>query len=267
MAKGSRGGKRVTASTGGGGGGGNMGGPAPQVTPPTPQQIAQGNTLPTGGVSYDSFKKMTNDEKAQVITDALKVATPIFLDDSDLQKFAYYTGMNDKPNVVPDKQLDSMSGVDIYRTVNDTYNPNTDIGYTARDIAKQIMEGDFTMYSDSGGSAYGKAIYFADGYRESSWYGVNGRNPVTMRAKITNGKTITTSSLSRQYNRALRNGDALAVACSRADYQSKEALYALAKGYDAIIDNGYSGYNMILNRGCLTMSDKVKKTKIGGSSW
>ena len=88
MAKGTRGGKRITAS---------MRAAAPtvtptQVTPPTPQQVAQGNVMPAGGVPYSDFQNMTDDEKADVITSALGVGTPLFLDDSGMQKFAYFTG-------------------------------------------------------------------------------------------------------------------------------------------------------------------------------
>ena len=109
MAKGARGGKRITAS---------MRAAAPtvtptQVTPPTPQQVAQGNVLPTGGVAYSDFEAMSDDEKADVITSALGVGTPLFLDDSGMQKFAYFTGMSDKPKTVTDAQLDKTQGTEL----------------------------------------------------------------------------------------------------------------------------------------------------------
>ena len=263
MAKGTRGGKRITAS---------MLASAPTVTPtavvpPTPQQVANGNVLPQGGVPFSQFENMTDDEKADVVTSALGVGTPLFLDDSGIQKFAYFTGMSDKPAKVSDSQLDTMKGVSLYRTVDDAYNRATDIGYTSRDIAKQVMDGDFTMYSDSGGSAHGKAIYFASNYTDSSYYGTRGKNPVTMRAKITGGKSIKESTLDSMYYNAVRNRDKLALACSNAGGSSARNLYGLAKGYDVITPSGGSNYYMVLNRRCLTMSTSVKKTKIGGSSW
>lgn len=256
MAKGSRGGKRITAS---------VRAAAPtvtptQVTPPTPQQVAQGNVMPTGGVPYSEFKTMSDDEKADVITASLGVGTPLFLDDSGMQKFAYYTGMSDKPKVVSDAQLDKTKGTELYRTVNDAYNPSTDIGYTSNDIVKQIRDGDFTMYSDSGGSAHGKAIYFANNYSDSSYY-ASGKNPVTMRAKVTSGKTISERQLDSDYSSALRKGDKLALACSNADRGSARNLYGLAKGYDVV---SAGNYYMVLNRGALTVSSTAKKTQIGG---
>lgn len=251
MAKTSRGGKRVTASTRA---------QAPkvtptQVTPPTPQQIANGNVLPTGGVAFSDFQNMTDDEKADVITSALGVGTPMFLDNSGLQKFAYFTGMSDKPNVVSDSQLDSMQGTELFRTVNNAYNRNTDIGYTSNDIYKQIATGDFTMYSDSGGSAHGKGIYFADNFGDSKVYGSGSSDTLMMRAKITGGRSITESKLSSDYRNALASGDKLALACSNADSSSARNLYGLAKGYSTI-DCGWN-YHVVLNRGALTMSDRT----------
>lgn len=258
MAKGTRGGKRITAS---------IRAAAPKVTPtqvvpPTPQQVAQGNVLPKGGVPYSDFQNMTDDEKADVITDALGVGTPLFLDDSGLQKFAYFTGMSDKPKTVTDAQLDGMQGQELFRTVNDAYNRSTDIGYTSNDIVKQIRDGDFTMYSDSGGSVHGKAIYFADNYADSSYYGNRGSNPLTMRAKVTGGQTISESRLDTQYRNALRSGDKLALACSNADHGSARNLYGLAKGYSVVTAGNYY---MVLNRGALTVSDTAKKTVYGGT--
>ena len=242
---------------------------APKVTPtnvvpPTPKQIQNGDILPKGGIPFSDFENMTDDEKADVITSALGVGTPLFLDDSGMQKFAYFTGMKEKPQVVSDQQLDGMKGKELFRTINDAYNPQTDIGYTSKDIAKQISSGDFTMYSDSGGSVHGKAIYFADNYNDSSWYGDSSKHPVTMRAKIVGGKGTTESQLDSMYNSALRRGDKLALACSNAWDGSSRNLYGLAKGYDYFT----AGTNdMVLNRRCLAVSSTFKKTKIGGSTW
>ena len=225
-----------------------------QVVPPTPQQIAQGNVLPKGGVSFSDFEKMTDDQKADVIDKALHTGVPLFLDDSGLQRFAYFTGMNDKPTVVSDAQLDTMKGHELFRTVNDAYDRRKDIGYTANDIVKQISSGDFTMYSDSGGSAYGKSIYFASSVRSSANYA--GRGATMMRAKITGGNSISYSSAQSMYRTMLSRGDKLARACSKADSSSAVNLYALAKGYDVLTS---SDYHMVLNRRCLTVSNKTKK--------
>ena len=236
-----------------------------QVVPPTPQQVARGDVLPRGGVPFSDFEKMTDDQKADVVTKALGVGLPMFLANSGLQKFAYFTGMSDKPTVVSDSKFDSVNGQTLYRGVRDAYNRNTDIGYSSTDIYKQIAHGDYTMYSDSGGSVHGKAIYFGDNFSIASGYaqsGTNVRNPIVMRAKITGGRTISESRARSNYQSALRRGDKLALACSNAGHDSAVNLYALAKGYDAI----EGGYTMVLNRRCLTISDQTRKAS-GRSSW
>lgn len=257
---------RGTSKAGGGSSSASASLPVTKIlTPPTPQQVAKGNILPQGGVAFDKFQQMTDDEKADVISDALGVGTPIFLDDSGLQRFAYFTGMSDKPNVVSDSKLDSMKGTEIFRTVDNAYDRSTDIGYTAKDICDQISKGDYTMYSNSGGSAHGKAIYFADSLRSSASYRGSSAS-LTMRAKVTGGKGIDENKLYSAYNNAYANGDKLARACAKADSSSARNLYALAKGYTHVTDS-YTGYNMILNRSCLTISDTYKKTNTLGGKW
>lgn len=234
------------------------------VTPPTPQQVAKGNVLPKGGIPFSDFQNMTDDEKADVVSKALSTGVPMFLDDSGMQRFAYFTGMSDKPTVVSDAQLDSMPGTEAFRSMNDAYSSSKDLGYSSRDIADQIMNGDFTMYSDSGGSVHGRAIYFADNYHDASLYGT-GRNPVTMRVKIS-GNGISESAANRMYRNAYSSGDKLAMACSKAGSTDAANLYALAKGYD-YTKADYGGYHMVLNRKCLTASNTVKPTNYGGRSW
>ena len=271
-------GKSKAGATGGGtisgimGAGGGSNAAAPQslpqttntVTPPTPQQVATGNVLPGGGVPFDQFQQMTDDQKADVVDKALRTGVPVFLDDSGMQRFAYFTGMSDKPTVVSDTQLNAMSGTELFRTVNNSYDKRTDIGYTSSDIIKQISTGDFTMYSDSGGSAHGRGIYFATSFYDSAMYGRPGQNPKVMRAKITGGKSVSESKITNDYMNALRRGDKLATACSKADSASRVNLYALAKGY-SVIDASWSSYKVVLNRGALTVSSRTKDAK--GTSW
>ena len=234
-----------------------------QVIPPTPQQVASGNILPQGGVAFKDFEKMTDDQKADVVDKALHTGVPMFLDDSGIQRFAYFTGMSDKPKVVTDAQLDAMTGRELFRTVYDAYDSSKDIGYTANDVIKQITHGDFTMYSDSGGSARGKAIYFASSVSSSAGY-ASGRNNTMMRAKVTGGKSLSYSAAQSMFSSALSRGEKLARACAQADHRSATNLYALAKGYDILTT---SDYCMVLNRRCLTVSDKTNKVTRGTTTW
>lgn len=260
------------AGGGSGGAGGSLGGgslPTPTnfLAPPTAAQVAAGNVMPQGGTPFSDFEKMTDDQKADVIDKALNTAVPAFLDDSALQRFAYFTGMNDKATVVSDAQLDKMSGTEIFRTVDSVYNRKLDIGYSSKEICEQVSSGDFTMYSDSGGSAHGRGIYFATDYTGSVSYGNPSAKPSTMRAKITGGKTITERKLDSDFSSALSKNDKLATACNKSSYADARNLYALAKGYDVIDTKNYGGYHVVLNRRCLTTSSKIKANANGTRSW
>ena len=246
MAKANRGGKRTTAAASA------VRNPqiVQQVTPPSLQQIAQGNVLPQGGVPFSQFQSMTDDQKADVISNALGQSLPFFLDDSSLQKLAYFTGLNDKPTLMDEAQLAKIPGRDLWRSVHDSYDRNTDMGFTSKDIYNQIATGDFTRYSDSGGSAYGKAIYF-DVSKGS--YG-QGRGYTVMHAKfLPTAKTINYATLQTAWSREARSGSKLANAINQADRASRPMLYAMAKGYDAVYD-GNNGYRMVLNRKAIALS-------------
>ena len=259
---------RGSSKAGGGGGSNNNnngGGnnnvlpqPTNQVIAPTPAQVAKGNITPVGGVPFSEFEQMTDDEKAQVVDDALRTGVPVFLEDSGMQRFAYFTGMSGKPTVVSDDALDKLNGPEIFRTVHNVYDSKKDIGYSGKEILDQIAKGDYTMYSDSGGSAYGRAIYFGGSYGSSQRYAKYNGTDQMMRAKITSGKTLTDSQADRLYSNAVSSGNKLAKACQKAGGTDARNLFALAKGYDAIIDNSWSDYHMILNRRCLTVSSTYK---------
>ena len=225
------------------------------VTPPTPQQVAKGNVLPKGGVPFSKFEKMTDDQKAQVIMDSLGVATPMFLDDSPAQRLAYFTGMSEKPDVVTESQLKKIQGQNLWRSVHSAYNRGADIGYTPQQIYNQIATGDFTMYSDSGGSAYGRAIYFdihKGSYGSGSGYGII-HAKIKPNANIQSYSTVHNNAM-REMNSGSKLGNALR-AVRNADSASFMTVYCLAKGIDGYRDAG--GYHMIVNRKALAISDTL----------
>lgn len=225
------------------------------ITPPTLQQIASGNVMPAGGTPFSQFAQMDDDGKADVIMKSLGIATPPFLEDSDAQKLAYFTGMSDKPQVVTEAQLNAAKGTDIWRSVKGDYNKITDINMTGKDIYNQIATGDFTCYSGggsgTGASAYGKAIYFDT---QKGSYG-SGAGYTIIHAKFSSNANVGDyNTLMRQMGNEISSGSKLGQALSRVDRSSRISVYALAKGYDAYQD-GRNGYRMIVNRRCLMVSD------------
>ena len=157
-----------------------------------------------------------------------------------------------------------MQGREIFRTVYETGvmpPPTTDM------VLDQIKNGDYTQMSGKGGSAHGRALYFATDYTDSTVYGQGERNPKVMRAKLNpNANIRSENSLSHQmmqdstwkntiHGRTQGKSDAI-------------ALYAISHG----VDGWYSGtYTMMVNRGAITASSQNKKIYSSGrsmaSSW
>lgn len=239
MAKGSRGGQR-------GAGGGAIADTTQTATPM--------------GTAYDSFMKMSDDEKADMIDKLANQDIPSHLANNAFQKFIYNSQMNDKPQLVDDSALDSMNGTEMFRTVNNVYDNRNDLGYSATEIAKQVQTGTITRVSDNGGSLYGRGIYFADNYRDSIMYGMttgNIKKTAVMRAKLnSNAKIISHDNAKNGAAAEIAKGSKLGKALSKVDYESQASLYALSKGYN-VISNGRNYLN-VLNRNAITMSKDVK---------
>ena len=209
---------------------------------------------------YNKFMAMTDDEKADFISANIKQGVPAHLAQNDFQRFVYNSGLNEKPNVVSDATLDSMTGTEIFRTVNNVYDSKNDISYTADQIAKQVTAGRVTRVSDNGGSVYGRGIYFADSYSGSTAYGNQSSNikkTAVMRGKLnSNAKVINYYTASQGVSSEISSGSKLGKALRKADSDSRVSIYAMAKGYN-VISSGH-GYLNVLNRNAITMSSDIK---------
>ncbi len=233
----------------------------PQGVTPKPQQHA---FVEEG--EFEKFRSMSTDEQADMISKLSKQEVPIFLANNDFQKLTYAIGGNDKPTIVSDSALDKVKGVELFRTVNGTKDIKNGITYDADMIASQIQRGKVTRVSDSGGSYFGRGIYFADNYGDSICYG-NGRGNIkstaVVRAKIDpNAKIISYNQASTGVRVEMQNGSKLGKALKKCDSYSRESIYALSKGY-SVITSG-SGYYNILSRKALIMSSDVKA---GSTKW
>ena len=252
MAKGSRGGQRAGGLTSGSG---NIQ-PTPQTQQPQVDDTQQASSFST---DYNSFMAMSDDDKADVISNAINQDVPAHLSDSDFQKFIYNSGLNDKPDVVDDATLNSMNGTELFRTVNNVYDRRNDVSYTADQIAKQVMAGRVTRTSENGGSVYGRGIYFADSKSDSTMYG-NTRGNVQKTAQIrcklnNNAKTIGYYSAINGVSKEIKSGSKLGKVLRKCDYDSQASIYAMAKGYN-VITSGHGYYN-VLNRNAVTMSKSI----------
>ena len=216
--------------------------------------------------SYDAFMAMSDDDKADFISANMKQGVPAHLAQNDFQRFVYNSGLNEKPKVVDDATLDSMTGTEIFRTVNNVYDSKNDISYTADQIAKQVTAGRMTRVSDNGGSVYGRGIYFADGYSSSTSYGNtsgNTKKTAVMRGKLnSNAKVVNYHTASQGVSKEISSGSKLGNVLRKADSDSRVSIYAMAKGYN-VISSGH-GYLNVLNRNAITMSSDIKAK---GTKW
>ena len=230
--------------------------PAPQPVQPVQPPVQQNQTSD----SYDAFRKMTDDQKADVIMQARNTQVPVFLAQNDLQKVLYGLKLNDKPTVVDDSVLDTMPGKELFRNVNSTNDPVNRIKYTAQDIAQQTIRGSVTRVSDTGGSVHGRGIYFADSYSGASGYGrIRGDidRTAVVRAKLSpTAKTISTSKAAQGVANEISRGTKLGKVLSSIGYQDKTAIWSLAKGYDVMVAS--NGYHVVINRSALIMSKTYK---------
>ncbi len=222
-----------------------------------PKPVANPQYVESG--EFKKFMSMTDDKKADVISALTKQEVPVFLADNDFQKLTYAIGANDKPQLVTDKALDSMKGTELFRTVNNVRDTKNGISYDATTIASQVQKGSVTRVSDTGGSYYGRGIYFADSYGSSIGYGnVSGNISKTavVRAKISpTAKIISHSQASSAVSKEIASGSKFGKALAKCDSASRVSIYAYSKGYSAIKSSDY--YN-ILSRKALAISTDVK---------
>lgn len=215
---------------------------------------------------YDKFMAMTDDDKADLISASIKQGVAAHLAQNDFQRFIYNSGLNEKPAVVSDATLDTMNGTEIFRTVNNVYDKKNDISYTAPQIAKQVTQGRHTRVSDTGGSVYGRGIYFADSYSSSTTYGNtrgDAKKTAVIRAKLnSNAKVINHSAAVRGASTEISKGTKLGRVLSKCDGASQASIYAMSKGFN-VISSGH-GYLNVLNRNAITVSSDIKPK---GSSW
>ena len=217
-----------------------------------------GNAGTPSGISYSQFMLLPDAQKYTVMEGIINnpnIKVPNYLDNSDTSKVLYALGMDNKPTVVSDAQLDAISGREIFRTVYDASSK-----VTSDMILDQIRNGDYTQMSGSGGSAHGRALYFATDFYSSAIYGSGMRNPMIMRAKINSNANIRRENSIWQQ----MNGDAAWNKSKlNASYTDSIALYAISHG----IDGWFSGkYTMMVNRGALTASSQNKGISHAGGS-
>lgn len=220
------------------------------------------DTTPLMNVNYNDFMQMSDDEKADVIENLMTHSVPNHLADNYYQRFIYNMNLNDKPTLVDDATLDSISGEEMWRTVNSVRDSVHDINYDADEIIRQVQVGSITRVSDNGGSAYGRGIYFATDKSDASIYGNvrgNVKKTAQVRAKISSNAKVIDFYDAMKLDGNGKVSQKLANVMGKIPKWDSISIMALAKGYDAIkVDFGNSNsYYTVLNRKALIMSKSI----------
>lgn len=247
-----------------GGGGGAAVAPTPPAPAPAPALTPQQRlaNLVASVNSIQDFANLSYDEKMDLIDAALATPVPAGKPNTPYQQLAEYLGFDkNPPQVVTDAQLDAMPGKDLYRTVNNVGS------VTSKSIVTDTLrKNDTPFFSDSGGSVYGRGLYFATNLGDSAGYGWGSSDHMTFRGKIKPGaRVIDVRTLDAEVQKAASNNNRLARVINGLNKADRRSFIAAYKGYDVIDSQNYAGYHAVLNRNALVYSNKAQKLPTGGN--
>ena len=225
-------------------------------TAPAPAAV-QPMTTPSGHTLAE-VQGMDDKQLHDFLIDVYNVDTPDFLNTHHTQKMVYGLGLNDKPQVVPDAQLQQMikSGAQpIYRSVDDVTLPGS-IRLTGADMHDMLRSGDLTYL---GNGVYGDGLYFSSDLRGSKGYG----NTTIQGVLSPNARTITERQLRNEYDSFIKTHPqtrkALGFSAKRgSSWKNSLSQFALIRGYNVITYTHYDGetYYNVIDRSALIVSDK-----------
>jgi hypothetical protein len=233
--------------------------PPAQVTPPPAPDPLDGTPAPSG-VTMADLAKMDDKELRDFLVGVDKVDIPAFLNSHHFQKMTYALGLNDKPEVVSNAQLQRLianGATAVYRTVNDTRVSGVD--FTATDICDMLIDGDLTYH---GNGIHGDGLYFSDSLAGSRAYGNTTRKTMT-GVLNSNARVVSESKLQSEYDSYVQTHPqtrrALGFAKSKSSHDSM-SQFALIRGYNVITSGGGGGetYYTVLDRKALTMTRTLK---------
>ena len=210
---------------------------------------------------------MSDSQKAAAINNAINGNANFLIGglkapDTVFQKLAHNLGIDSAPQLVTDDVLDSMPGTDMYRAFSASTQDEAD------GITMNVMMDNETFYSATGGSVYGRGVYFmSDGYggaddalnRDVRTYGNRtGTKANIVRAKYNSNLNATSESAMENAVRAeIMKGTEFGKALRKINSEDAVSIMAISKGYNAMRTR--VGVESVLDRSCLTMSYTYKK--------
>lgn len=240
------------------------------------QATAQQNTqqTATSAVGLQFFAALTDNQKADMVNKAKTAKAVPGFPDTFYQKFVMANGLDAKPKLATDAQMDAMPGRDLYRGVHESTTDKADA------IVLNTLMQDFTHFSDAGGSALGRGIYaMHDLNQDVRLYGSSGGVNNIMRFKLdSDAKSIRYSEANTLYSKELASGSKLGRALQGVDRRDAVSIVAAAKGYSAILHDNFNHgqeWVSILSRDKVTISMQyhrvtpkdIKKAQSGVLTW
>ena len=242
----------------------------------TAQQNAQQNAAPTK-LGLQFFATLTDQQQADMVNKAKSAQAVPGYPNTFYQKFVMANGLDAKPKLVTDAQMDAMPGKDLYRGISAS---STD---AADKIIMNTLMDNYTFFSDSGGSAMGRGIYAMEDLNSDVQSYGSSRGSVNniMRFKLdSDAKKISLSDARDLYNKELSSGSRLGKSLQGVYEKDGISIVAAAKGYSAITRDhyGYHGTNEwanILSRDKLSVSmqyhrvtpNDIKRANKGTLTW
>ena len=220
------------------------------------------------GLTLSDVQAMDDDALHDFLINVNNTDTPDFLNSHHLQKMIYALGLNDKPEIISQKEFDDMTinapfgsaAPILYRTVNDTTTPDG-VSMSAKQIQQMFTDGKLTYV---GNGIHGDGLYFSDSKSGSLLYGTPGK--ASLISGVLNGKAkiITEKALKSEYDKFVkahpRSRKALGFARKNSSHDSY-SQFALLRGYNVIVSKqwGNENYYTVLDRSVISTTGKLEK--------
>lgn len=222
-----------------------------------------GQATQPGRTTLDQFRQMGERDLMSYIDNLKKNVTmpPVAeLPEYDTQRLTYDLGLNDKPRIVTDAELNKMSGPMLYRGVH-SYKDKDTVLATAQAVANLTM---YDEYSRIGAGIAGDGYYFSTSTSTANSYAGNGKNlqeSAVMKMKIdtSKAKMVTYDHLKRMFARESGGVQWAFQHMSTVDDQWSTGYlgaYALKKGYN-VIQRHEVGHYIVLDRSVMVMSNNL----------
>ena len=246
-----------------------------QNTQQNQQPITQPGAATTSAIGLQFFASLPDQQQADMVNKAKTAKAVPGFPDTFYQKFVMSNGLDAKPKLVTDAQLDAMPGKDFYRGINAKTADEAD-----RIVMNTLMH-DYTFFSDSGGSALGRGIYAMQDLNDDvRMYGASSGVNNIMRMKLdSNARTININDARTLYERELASGSQLGRSLKGIYEKDAISIVAASKGYSAITRTSFSNssneWGNILSRDKLSISmqfhrvtqNDIRKAQRGTLTW